>query len=65
LVGEGVTLARAVASLGLAAISVRRLDGRWHPGNAGDDWLRLSVNEPLTLPTRPFLVLLEKLPLGD
>ncbi len=65
LVGEGVTLARAVASLGLAAISVRRLDGRWHPGNAGDDWLRLRVNEPLTLPTRPFLVLLEKLPLGD
>ncbi|HZW01095.1 MAG TPA: hypothetical protein VFF55_05955 [Candidatus Deferrimicrobium sp.] len=65
LVGEGVTLARAVASLGLDAISVRRLDGRWHPGNAGDDWLRLRVNEPLTLPTRPFLVLLEKLPLGD
>jgi bifunctional non-homologous end joining protein LigD len=65
LVGEGVTLGRAVASLGLGAISARRLDGRWHAGNAGDDWLRLRVTEPPTLPTRPFLVLLAKLPLGD
>jgi bifunctional non-homologous end joining protein LigD len=65
LVGEGRTLGRAVASLGLAAISARRLDGRWHAGPAGDDWLRLRVTEPLTLPTRPFLVLLERLPLGD
>lgn len=65
LVGEGVTLGRAVASLGLAAISARRLDGRWHAGPAGDDWLRLRVTEPLSLPTRPFLVLLERLPLGD
>jgi bifunctional non-homologous end joining protein LigD len=64
LVGEGVTLARAAASLGLAAVSVRRLDGRWHPGQAGDDWLRLRVHEPVTLPTKPFLVLLEKLPLA-
>jgi bifunctional non-homologous end joining protein LigD len=65
VVGEGVTLGRAVASLGLAAISARRLDGLWRPGSAGDDWLRLRVSEPPTLPTRPFLVLLEKLPLGD
>jgi bifunctional non-homologous end joining protein LigD len=64
LVGEGVTLARAAASLGLAAVSVRRLDGRWHPGQAGDDWLRLRVHEPVALPTKPFLVLLEKLPLA-
>jgi bifunctional non-homologous end joining protein LigD len=65
LVGEGVTLGRAVASLGLGAISARRLDGRWRPGPAGDDWLRLRVAEPPATPTRPFLVLLEKLPLGD
>jgi bifunctional non-homologous end joining protein LigD len=65
LVGEGSTLGRAVASLGLAAISARRLDGRWRAGRAGDDWLRLHVVEPPTLPTRPFLVLLERLPLGD
>lgn len=65
LVGEGLTLSRAVASLGLSAISARRLDGRWRSGNAGDDWLRLHVTEAPSLPTRPFLVLLEKLPLGD
>jgi len=65
LVGEGVTLARAVSSLGLGAISARRLDGRWRAGSAGDDWLRLRVTEAPTLPTRPLLVLLERLPLGD
>ena len=65
LVGEGVTLGLAVASLGLSAISARRLDGRWRPGPAGDDWLRLRVTETPAVPTRPFLVLLEKLPLGD
>lgn len=65
LVGEGLTLSRAVASLGLDAVSARRLDGRWRTGSAGDDWLRLRVTEPPSLPTRPFLVLLEKLPLGD
>lgn len=65
LVGEGLTLSRAVASLGLSAISARRLDGRWRPGSAGDDWLRLRTSEAPSLPTRPFLVLLEKLPLGE
>lgn len=64
LVGEGVTLGRAVAELGLTAISARRLDGRWRPGDAGDDWVRLRIDEPATLPTRPFLVLLERLPLA-
>ncbi len=65
LVGEGRTLARAVASLGLGSISARRLDGRWRAGSAGDDWLRLRIADPLVLPTRPLLVLLEKLPLGE
>lgn len=65
LVGEGITLSRAVAALGLDAISARRLDGRWRPGSAGDDWLRLHVIDPPSLPTRPFLVLLERLPLGE
>lgn len=65
LVGEGRTLARAVASLGLGSISARRLDGRWRAGSAGDDWLRLRVADPLVLPTRPLLVLLERLPLGE
>jgi bifunctional non-homologous end joining protein LigD len=64
LMGEGVTLGRAVAALGLTAISARRLDGRWRAGDAGDDWVRLRTDEPASLPTRPFLVLLERLPLA-
>ena len=65
LVGEGRTLAHAVASMGLSAISARRLDARWRSGPAGDDWLRLPVLETPAAPTRPFLVLLERLPLGE
>lgn len=65
LARDGTTLARAVASLGLEAISARRLDGRWRPGPSGDRWLKLGVTEPPTRPTRPFLVLLKKLPLDD
>jgi bifunctional non-homologous end joining protein LigD len=63
LVGDGRTLARAVTSLGLAAISARRLDARWRSGPSGDAWLRLTAIEAPAKPTRPFLVLLEKLPL--
>ncbi len=65
LVGEGIMLAHAVASMGLLAISARRLDGRWRPGPAGDAWLRLPVSEPAAAETRPFLVLLERLPFGE
>jgi bifunctional non-homologous end joining protein LigD len=65
IVGEGRMLGRAVAALGLTAISARRLDARWKGGPAGDAWLRLPVVEPRTVETTPFLVLLERLPLGD
>jgi bifunctional non-homologous end joining protein LigD len=65
LVGEGLTLARAAASMGLSALSARRLGGRWRSGDVGDAWLRLRLTETPTVPTRPFLVLLEKLPLGE
>jgi bifunctional non-homologous end joining protein LigD len=61
--GEGVTLASAVASMGIDAVSARCLDGRWRPGDAGDDWLRLPVNETPAAETRPLLVLLQRLPL--
>jgi ATP-dependent DNA ligase len=62
LKGEGRTLGRAVASMGLEAISARRLDAGWKSGPAGDAWLRLPVVRP-ALPTAvPFLVLLERLP---
>jgi bifunctional non-homologous end joining protein LigD len=63
LSGEGVTLGRAAASLGIRAISARRLDRGWKTGVAGDAWLRLGVTEVSAEPTRPLLVLLEKLPL--
>lgn len=65
IVGEGRMLGRAVAALGLAAISARRLDARWKGGPAGDAWLRLPVVEPRMTERAPFLVLLERLPLGS
>jgi bifunctional non-homologous end joining protein LigD len=61
--GEGITLAAAVASMGLDAISARRLSARWHPGHAGTDWLRLSVGATPAPEARPLLVLLQRLPL--
>jgi bifunctional non-homologous end joining protein LigD len=65
VVGEGRMLARAAASMGLLAISARRLDGRWGRGRLGDERLRLTVEEPPIGPARPFLVLIERLPLED
>ena len=65
LVGEGLTLARAVADMGIGALSARRLDGHWKGGDAGDAWLRLELHDQPASETRPFLVLLETLPLGD
>lgn len=61
--GEGVTLAAAVASMGLSALSARCFSGAYHPGAAGDDWLRLPVTETPAPVTRPLLVLLNRLPL--
>lgn len=65
LVGEGVTLGLAAASIGLRAISARRLDGRWRSGSPGDTWLRLRVEPEQDEPPGPFLVLLETLPFED
>ncbi len=61
--GEGVMLAEAVASMGLAAISARCLTSRYVAGQADDEWLRLPVVETPAPQTRPLLVLLERLPL--
>ena len=52
-------------NIGTQAISARRLDARWKGGPAGDAWLRLPVVEPRADLSTPFLVLLERLPLGD
>lgn len=65
LVGEGLTLARAIAEMGLNSLSARRLDGRWKAGNRGDAWLRQRLQERPAVQTRPFLVLLKTLPLGE
>ncbi|MFO7531236.1 MAG: hypothetical protein R6W93_02155 [Candidatus Limnocylindrales bacterium] len=65
VVGEGRMLARAAARMGLLAISARRLDARWGSGRVGDQRLRLTVEEQPIGPTRPFLVLIERLPLED
>ena len=65
LVGEGITLGRAAASMGLHALSARRLAGHWRAGDVGDAWLRLQLTNSRATQTRPFLVLLEKLPLGE
>jgi hypothetical protein len=60
-----MTLGLALSALGLDGISARRLDGHWRSGPAGDAWLHLRMTEKPVVPPRPFLVLLEKLPLGD
>lgn len=61
--GEGLTLADAVASMGLNAISAREMSGRYRPGVQDDAWLRVPVTEAPVEPVRPFLALLQRLPL--
>lgn len=63
LVGEGASLARAAASMGLSEISARRLDASYRAGPAGDDWYRIPVTEQPAVETRPLLTLLQRLPL--
>ena len=64
VVGEGRMLARAAASMGLPAICARRLAGEWPGRRLGDDRLRLMDDAQPIGATRPFLVLIERLPLG-
>jgi bifunctional non-homologous end joining protein LigD len=61
--GEGLTLADAVASMGLTDISARQLSGRYRPGHQDESWLKLPVTEAPLAPTRPLLALLQRLPL--
>lgn len=61
--GDGLTLAEAVASMGFGEISARLLSGRYRPGQRDAGWLRLPVIEAPTVPTRPLLALLQRLPL--
>ena len=61
--GEGLTLAEAISSMGLAEISARLLSGRYRPGQRDESWLRVPVTEAPIVPTRPLLALLQRLPL--
>ncbi len=62
--GEGMTLAEAVASMGIGEISARLLSAPYRPGGPDESWLRISVTEPPPVtPTRPLLVMLQRLPL--
>ncbi len=61
--GEGETLADAAASMGIDGVAARCLDAPWRPGLAPDAWLRLPVRGMPTIPSRPLLVLLQRLPI--
>jgi hypothetical protein len=61
--GEGMTLAEAVASMGISEISGRMLWGRYKPGAQDASWLRLPVVETPAVSTKPLLTLLQRLPL--
>lgn len=61
--GEGLTLADAIASMGLAEISARLLSAPYRPGSSDGSWLRLPVVETPAVPTRPLLTLLQRLPI--
>ncbi len=61
--GDGETIAEAVASLGLAELSARRLSSRAGTHQPGDAWLRLSIRDEPAAERRPLLTLLQRLPL--
>lgn len=61
--GEGLTLADALASMGLHEISARLLVGRYRPGQQDPGWRRLPVSETPAAHTRPLLAVLQRLPL--
>ena len=60
---EGITMARAVGSLGLDALSARELSGRYRRGHAGSAWLRIPLVPDPPVERRPLLALLQRLPL--
>jgi bifunctional non-homologous end joining protein LigD len=62
--GEGLTLADALASMGMREISARQLAARYRPGQQDGSWLRMPVHETeQQVPTRPLLAVLQRLPL--
>lgn len=61
--GEGRTVAAALERMGIEAMSARRLSGRYRPGEAGEDWLRVPLKPADPVETRPSLALIQRLPL--
>lgn len=59
---DGTLVGEALASMGIDAVSARRLDARHRSGPAGEAWLRVSL-ELLPVPERPSLALILRLPL--
>jgi bifunctional non-homologous end joining protein LigD len=61
--GEGLTLADAVAAMGMREISARTLAAPYRPGQQDGSWLRMPVRATEQVPTRPLLAVLQRLPL--
>jgi bifunctional non-homologous end joining protein LigD len=60
---EGTTVAEALADIGLAVMSARRLDASYRPGDAADAWLRIPLERVEEPARRPSLALIQRLPL--
>lgn len=60
---EGMLVAEALATLGIDALSARRLEARHRAGPAGDAWLRVPVTPSDAARERPTLALILRLPL--
>ena len=65
LVRDGRTMALALESLGIDALSARRLDARYRRGPAADAWLRIPLVPAPAVERRPLLALIRRLPLDD
>jgi ATP-dependent DNA ligase len=63
--GEGTLLAEALATMGIGALSARRLDARHRAGQAGEAWLRIPIVPAPPVDVRPSLALIQRLPLED
>jgi bifunctional non-homologous end joining protein LigD len=61
--GEGTTVARALASMGIEALSARHLGARHRAGAAEGAWLRLPVSPAPATDRRPSLTVIQRLPL--
>jgi len=59
--GDGLAVAEALESMGLAAMSARHLDSRYRAGPSRGAWLRLPLQPPAPPTRRPTLALIQRL----